>query len=79
MKACPQMGKSPGKFFRAYDPESCQSFAVHVNGEPERFTAPRLDIKVDRGSYSRFTLESPVQYDDALRVILKSAHQSEGY
>jgi hypothetical protein len=50
-----------------------QSFAIHVKGEPEEFTAPTLVIKPDRGSYSRFKLKDEGQLQDAISVILASA------
>jgi hypothetical protein len=55
-----------------------QSFAVHVKGRPEDFPAPSLDLKPDRGSYLRFKLKSPGQFDDALRVVLQSAAANSG-
>lgn len=56
-----------------------QSFAVHVKGKPKDFSAPSLDIKRDRGSYSRFKLKHENQLDDTISVVLASAQRSEGY
>jgi hypothetical protein len=69
----------PGNFFALTIQNRDQSFAVHVKGEPKKFSAPALDIKPDRGSYSRFKLKHQSQFADALRVILYSAQSSEGY
>lgn len=69
----------PGNFLALTIQNRDQSLAVHVKGEPKRFNAPTLAIKPDRGSYSRFKLKHPRQFDDALRVILASAKASEGY
>jgi hypothetical protein len=69
----------PGNFVALTIQNRDQSFAVHVKGEPQEFDAPTLDIKPDRGSYSRFKLQHPNQLADALRVILSSARASEGY
>lgn len=56
-----------------------QSFAIHVKGEPHEFSAPTLDIKADRGSYSRFKLKDEDQLPDAIAVILASARATHGY
>jgi hypothetical protein len=69
----------PGNFVALTIQNRDQSFAVHVKGEPEEFDAPTLDMKPDRGSYSRFKLQHPNQLADALRVILSFARASEGY
>jgi hypothetical protein len=53
------------------------SFVVHVKGEPKDFVAPSLEIKPDRGTYSRFKLLNESQMTDAIRVILQSAHRNE--
>jgi hypothetical protein len=53
-----------------------QSFAVHVKGIPDEFDAPTLNIKRDRGSYSRFKLEHANQLKDTIRVILQSASRN---
>jgi hypothetical protein len=68
----------PGNFVALTIQNRDQSFAIHVKGEPTQFSAPTLDIKRDRGSYSRFKLKGLNQMEDALRVILASAHRSEG-
>ena len=69
----------PGNFFALTIQNRDQSFAVHVKGEPEQFNGPSLDIKVDRGSYSRFKLMDPRQFEDALRAVLASAQLNQGY
>lgn len=56
-----------------------QSFAIHVKGEPEDFSAPTLEIKPDRGSYSRFKLKRQEQLNDAISVILASAKVTCGF
>lgn len=56
-----------------------QSFAIHVKGEPDEFTAPTLEIKPDRGSYSRFKLKDESQLHDAISVILASAKATYGF
>lgn len=56
-----------------------QSFAIHVKGEPEDFSAPTLEIKPDRGSYSRFKLKGQEQLNDAISVILASAKATCGF
>jgi hypothetical protein len=69
----------PGNFLAITIQNRDQSFAVHVKGAPEQFNAPSFEIKPDRPSYSRFKLKYQRQFDDALRVILRSAQMSEGY
>jgi hypothetical protein len=69
----------PGNFMALTIQNRDQSLAIHVKGAPKRFDAPSLDVKSDRGSYSRFKLKTANQFDDALRVILASARASEGY
>jgi hypothetical protein len=69
----------PGNFFALTIQPRDQSFAVHVKGEPHQFAAPTLDIRPDRGSYSRFKLKSPRGFDHALRVVLTSARMNQGY
>ena len=69
----------PGNFFAFTIQNRDQSFAVHVKGTPENFSAPFLEIKRDRGSYSRFKLKHENQLDDTIRVILASAQRTEGY
>ncbi len=56
-----------------------QSFAIHVKGEPDELTAPTLEIKPDRGSYSRFKLKDESQLHDAISVILASAKATYGF
>lgn len=56
-----------------------QSFAIHVKGEPKDFSAPSLEIKPDRGSYSRFKLKDEEQLNDAISVILASAKSTCGF
>ncbi len=56
-----------------------QSFAIHVKGEPNEFSAPTLEVKPDRGSYSRFKLKEEAQLEDAISVILASARATCGY
>ena len=53
-----------------------QSFAVHVKGAPNTYQAPSLEIKKDRGSYSRFKLKHDNQILDTIQVVLSSAHRS---
>ena len=55
-----------------------KSFAVHIKGNPDSFDAPSLDIKPDRGSYSRFKLQHHSQLADAIQVVLVSARRSTG-
>jgi hypothetical protein len=55
------------------------SFAIHVWGRPNKFSASSLEIKPDRSRYSRFKLAKPSQIDDALRVILESARLATGH
>ena len=69
----------PGNFVALIIQNRDQSFAVHVKGKPKDFSAPSLDIKRDRGSYSRFKLTHENQLDDTIRVVLASAQRSEGY
>lgn len=69
----------PGNFVALTIQNRDQSFAVHVKGKPKDFSAPSLNIKPDRGSYSRFKLKHENQLDDTIRVVLASAQRSEGY
>jgi hypothetical protein len=69
----------PGNFVALTIQNRDQSFAVHVKGKPDDFSAPFLDIKADRGSYSRFKLKHENQLNDTIRVVLASARRSEGY
>jgi hypothetical protein len=69
----------PGNFVALTIQNRDQSFAVHVKGRPMDFSAPFLDIKADRGSYSRFKLKHENQLKDTIRVVLASAQRSEGY
>jgi hypothetical protein len=73
------MGNHPGNLVALTIQNRDQSFAVHVKGEPKDFSAPSLDIKPDRGSYSRFKLKHESQSEDTIRVVLASAHRSESY
>jgi hypothetical protein len=69
----------PGNFVALTIQNRDQSFAVHVKGKPKEFSAPSLDIKADRGSYSRFKLKHENQLSDTIHVVLASAQKSEGY
>src|SRR5262245_37381372 len=69
----------PGNFLALTIQNRDQSFAVHVKGSPNEFTAPTLDIKPDRPSYCRFKLEQEGQLQDAIKVVLGSASRTEGY
>ena len=53
-----------------------KSFAVHVKGYPDQFSALSLDIKSDRPGYCRFKLKSKDQLDDTIRVVLASARNT---
>lgn len=56
-----------------------QSFAIHVKGEAHSFSAPSLEVKSDRGSYSRFKLKDDAQLQDAINAVLASARATLGY
>jgi hypothetical protein len=70
---------APGNFLALTIQNRDQSFAIHVKGSPNEFTAPTLDIKADRPSYCRFKLEQERQLQDAIKVVLASASRTEGY
>jgi len=59
-------------------PRDC-SFAVHVWGRPNKFSAASLEIKPDRSRYSRFKLSRASQLDDTIRIILESARLCTGH
>ncbi len=54
-----------------------RSYAITVYGEPKDFASARIDIKPDRGSYSRFKVSSPSEVDDAVRIILQAKRLRE--
>ena len=65
----------PDNFFALTIQNRDMSFAVHVKGAPSDFVAPSLDIKKDRGTYSRFKLKNATQLRDTVHVILASAQK----
>ena len=65
----------PDNFFALTIQNRDKSFAVHVKGAPSDFSAPSLDIRQDRGSYSRFKLKNENQLRDTIRVVLASAQK----
>jgi hypothetical protein len=69
----------PENFFALTIQNRDQSFAIHVKGEPHEFSSPTLEIKRDRGSYSRFKLKDEDQLPDAISVILASGRATYGH
>lgn len=69
----------PANFFALTIQNRDGSFAIHVKGSPNDFTAPTLDIRQDRGSYCRFKLQEARQLQDAIKTILASASRSGAY
>jgi hypothetical protein len=48
------------------------SLAITVRGEPRRFLPSSLRIVADRPGYSRFTVDSDSQVDEAVAVISRA-------
>jgi hypothetical protein len=68
----------PNNFFAVTIQPRDGSFAIHIKGHPNQFTASSLDIKVDRSSYSRFKLSNASQLSDAIRVVMISGRRDRG-
>lgn len=64
--------ESPDNFWAVKPQRRVGSLAITVRGEPDRFVPSSLRIVPDRNGYSRFTINSESQVDEAVAVIRRA-------
>ena len=64
--------ETPDNFWAVKPQHRAHSLAITVRGEPSRFLPSSLRIVADRNGYSRFTIGSDAQVDDAIAAIMRA-------
>ncbi len=63
---------TPDNFWYAIVQPRVQALSITIRGAPNRFHSESLELRVDRPGYTRFTVRSPDDVPEALRLIGQS-------
>jgi hypothetical protein len=63
---------TPDNFWYVIVRPRVQALSITVRGAPSRFQSETLELRVDRPGYTRFTIKSPDEISEAMRLIERS-------